>query len=725
MMNQGYINFNYTQKGQDSSNVDESNLSKTLCKRSSFISLRRAIYTQTVQIIIVYRQAIERLMALMPLAEHIDLKDHYLAFIDLEKFGIQKDLSDDRLSVRQLKDTIQLCLLQQSEYLRRFSLTFCQKVREDNKLNKSGVLKHVKEIISKLRTVSDKMGNILEYHQALGLVPIAELDQRSLSLKKQQSLDQVKKLMPLRNVYTSLFSTGLHLQNSLLKVRQLEGFFEALEKCKYDPENLSNIIPNEAQLLEWLQGFQEIQTELNVCLTCLDDGVEEIDYIARPNSSRSIEESEQSATESSVDTQDNLTKQRIRIIDDENEIAHMDEIFEAFITRDKDQSFLGFDDDFVTPEEKKKSKKEKRQSKKVLQELKTVLVGKQKEWEVREARAMARQAKVDQGDEDNFVQHDALKNEASNNIEDKIPETDGYLSVPRSFIKTNILGLSQETDSDAESIRSDTNTIKSPESESKCFDDSLNGFHDSKSSNTISKQSEGPADAWSLSSLASRTLSDSSDSNMSDVEVDKSHKIYSCTMSSSYCKGDKTIQTKNKDKKLADLRSLSTPDFKQFNCAQVSSPYVSLEMLDDPAHEGAKSSPSPPRHSHSFFEGLSESSSDSSSGLQMLGKPKLFKRPIRPAAYKGKGRISKSMSVDKESQKLQDELSSNEVMLQNHSKYFSKQRDSLRDIQVNSQPCGFDKSLAADAVARSRQMFQCGAGAEEYFGSSESESSNI
>ena len=141
---------------------------------------------------------------------------------------------------------------------------------------------------------------------------------------------------------------------------------------------------------------------------------------------------------------------------------------------------------------------------------------------------------------------------------------------------------------------------------------------------------------------------------------------------------------------------------------QVSSPYVSLEMLDDPAHEGAKSSPSPPRHSHSFFEGLSESSSDSSSGLQMLGKPKLFKRPIRPAAYKGKGRLSKSMSVDKvsllkkihyitdmcnyqESQKLQDELSSNQVMLQNHSKYFSKQRDSLRDIQVNSQPCGFDK----------------------------------
>ena len=54
------------------------------------------------------------------------------------------------------------------------------------------MLKHVKEIISKLRTVSDKMSNVLEYHQALGLVPLQELDTKCLALKKQQSLDQVK-----------------------------------------------------------------------------------------------------------------------------------------------------------------------------------------------------------------------------------------------------------------------------------------------------------------------------------------------------------------------------------------------------------------------------------------------------------------------------------------------------------------------------------------------------
>ena len=35
-------------------------------------------------------------MVINPLAEHIDLKDHYLAFIDLEKFGIEKEVQDER-----------------------------------------------------------------------------------------------------------------------------------------------------------------------------------------------------------------------------------------------------------------------------------------------------------------------------------------------------------------------------------------------------------------------------------------------------------------------------------------------------------------------------------------------------------------------------------------------------------------------------------------------------
>ena len=61
MMNQGYINFassvSQPQKnGSHEAEAEEgSKMSKTLCQRSSLMSLRRAIYTHTVQMISVYR----------------------------------------------------------------------------------------------------------------------------------------------------------------------------------------------------------------------------------------------------------------------------------------------------------------------------------------------------------------------------------------------------------------------------------------------------------------------------------------------------------------------------------------------------------------------------------------------------------------------------------------------------------------------------------------------
>ena len=61
MMNQGYINFasSVNQPQKNSSHEAEaeegSKMSKTLCQRSSLMSLRRAIYTHTVQMISVYR----------------------------------------------------------------------------------------------------------------------------------------------------------------------------------------------------------------------------------------------------------------------------------------------------------------------------------------------------------------------------------------------------------------------------------------------------------------------------------------------------------------------------------------------------------------------------------------------------------------------------------------------------------------------------------------------
>ena len=168
-------------------------------------------------------------------------------------------------------------------------------------------------------------------------------------------------------------------------------------------------------------------------MTCLDTGVEEIDYIARPSSSRSMTESELSATESSVDVQDNHEKQGVKVIDDSKEIAQMDEVFEAFIAQDLNPNDFGFEDDFVSAEEKQKSKREMKQSKRVLEELKSVLIGKEKEFEVREARAVARQQKVEKEDDESI--HDQVKSAADTSV-----ETDGFLSVPKSLMTTNILG---------------------------------------------------------------------------------------------------------------------------------------------------------------------------------------------------------------------------------------------------------------------------------------------
>ena len=179
-------------------------------------------------------------MEVSPLAEHVDFKEHYIAFVDLESFGIERlslDDSDEKeeeakqiATVQELKETAQVALVQQSEYLRRFSLTFCDRVREDNELNKAGVLKHIRDLIGTIRKINNKLSKVLEYHQAMGMdIERMMSKPKSLQLHSSQRRSQraQRHFVPLRSVYTSMFSTGLHLQNSLLKVRELE-------KVKYD-----------------------------------------------------------------------------------------------------------------------------------------------------------------------------------------------------------------------------------------------------------------------------------------------------------------------------------------------------------------------------------------------------------------------------------------------------------------------------------------------------------
>ena len=290
--------------------------------------------------------------------------------------------------------------------------------------------------------------------------------------------------MPLRHVYTSLFSTGLHLQNSLLKLRHMEGLFESLEKSK-DKETVANFMPDEQQMLEWLQGFQDIQSELSVCITCLDGGVEEMEVMARPGSSSNSSSTSDTASSRPRDTREESPHDNDEgLLDENEEIAHMDQVFEAFISHDFSVEGLGFEDDFVPREAP--TGKEAKQSKRVLTELKSVLNGRLKETEAREAKALSRQ----------------------NGIEEN--GTRSHEDPSKSLVTTNILGQSQETDSDADSILSDTNTIKSG-------DPGVSNGHTRASNGRCQGETQS---VCSLSlSVSSRTVSGSSEDNRSDVEV--------------------------------------------------------------------------------------------------------------------------------------------------------------------------------------------------------------
>ena len=87
---------------------------------------------------------------------------------------------------------------------------------------------------------------------------------------------------------------------------------------------------------------------------------------------------------------------------------------------------------------------------------------------------------------------------------------------------------------------------------------------------------------------------------------------------------------------MLELRSLSTPNFKNLEHTESASPYISLEMLDCDTDSDSKgeapddSSDSSISQKNSVFpskENDSSSSTDTSSGIHIFRKPKIIKRP--------------------------------------------------------------------------------------------------
>ena len=268
------------------------------------------------------------------------------------------------------------------------------------------------------------MTDVFEYHQALGCTSLTK--QKSLTLLKQHSL----KFVPLKSVYTSLFSTGLHLQNSLLKVRKLEKIFDTLEAAKKKKDDQE--MPSEKQILAWLSGFQEIQNELNACVGCLDQGVDQIHVIQEDSNPSSANPTPEPPKH--PDDDEHIVAKPPIVIDD-SPTEHVDEVFEGIVMKKDDNHNNNNNNvvDEIDEKLKKKTKLEKNCQDKVLNELKVVLAEKAIQREKREAYALARQKeeKLDVEDiEDPELQEEIIKKELAlvmeqiNDLEEEIIKTD-------------------------------------------------------------------------------------------------------------------------------------------------------------------------------------------------------------------------------------------------------------------------------------------------------------
>jgi len=332
-----------------------------------------------------------------------------------KNFGIEEDWKEtmhsmrgEEISVKMLKDTVQIALVQQSEYLRRFGLVFCENVREDyegtqHPLDKAGVLKHIGELVETLNKINNKLSRVFDYHEAMGIDLTKDDNQKALT--KAKSKYKQFDFVPLRSVYTSLFSTGLHLQNSLLRVRQLEKIFDLMEKRKLTNENdidsnenaqvSIQTGPTQAEIVQWLKGFEEIQGELNACVGCLEDGVTNIDRLQTNDKSQNenTDPSIQKVIHEHQDTQNDIQLKLpvVPLVDNNDPRLHLDEVFEADMVEEDNNDHnlsangkerFGEDHEF-----QKRLKSEKR----LMQELKSVLTVKQEEHEKREAIAIERQ----------------------------------------------------------------------------------------------------------------------------------------------------------------------------------------------------------------------------------------------------------------------------------------------------------------------------------------------
>jgi len=317
-----------------------------------FSKLRQTVLQSTRAAIYKTRETTQQIVQSCPLSGEYDESDQYLANVELTKFSLEEDETGP-VTVTRMRDSVNLLLLLQSELHRRFCLSFCSELRPEVTVVEM-VWRLCQDLTLTMDTLSSHLRTVLRYHQSLGCLGVEET--QSTPGKSEVSGS------PLT---FQLTRGSLHLQNCLLKLRQMTD------------------VPD-SDLLNTKASLVDIISELKTSQEILDDALETVEITINP---RHIKQIQCNEIEEEKPAEDGRT---IIILNENDEILHEDEVFEAFIKKEMCEAK---EDEKVL--EDRAVKKDQKQSRRVLSELKTVLVEKQKEWRVREGKAIARQRGVE------------------------------------------------------------------------------------------------------------------------------------------------------------------------------------------------------------------------------------------------------------------------------------------------------------------------------------------
>ena len=599
----------------------DNQFTQSLDHRTEFPALRHAALKCTLQIIEAYREAVGQLMEISPLAEHVDMQEHYIAFVDMKAFGLEPSSnlepaaqlpSEMRppIAIRELKETAQIALVQQSEYLRRFSLAFCERVRDTNVLNKAGVLKHIRDLLVTIRNINCKLSRVLDYHQAMGF-DLEKLEQgQSQALMEKPPLvgsgvrgSSSQKFVPLRSIYTSMFSTGLHLQHTLLKLRSLEQVFEAFEKKNHKKTTsrrgrTSPPIPvDEVKLIEWLGSFQEIQAELNACIGCLDNGVSQISSLQQDKCAVANKSAAATSDPTSInEIKETAALSTTQVVRDQDPISPtFDEVFEAILAEtDEDtaqEDAVNSRDDFDEVRVEMQN-----QSNRLMKELKGVLVHKAKEHERREAYAIARQREGAGNGTDPFL--------LPENGPPVLPSPNQF---DDSFVECNLNEGGEGSTSSSSSVSSDCPTVRSvsPKGSRAATAEGRSMMARSISGQLLDSDDEETASESCLATRCSPVMP---------------------TMHMSACMEDNHLLTLSVPTVGSGLRSMSTPDLKNMDVLSHTSYKAFVGRSKDESDDEDTSS-----SSTGSLSGW-ESADELEANFQPLQSAVSHRRPLRPAA---------------------------------------------------------------------------------------------